>query len=213
MNGKSAATVRYRDPAGSRLSGRSAISARRAAMRTRYPSDPRRRSQPVVLVVNPTPSASRLAPPQARLRRASALAKRKDPTHISDPESQRQKSKTQSATLTPREATAGPGTTPQLCTEGSDGFCCFNAGSRGQGSKRRAARAAPRLPRDTLRRRAVCLSGCALSSLHQLQLECGTHQLECGTGTAPLDIPEALPPVIIGTAPRRAPPPISPATT
>ena len=56
MNGKLAATVRYRDPAGSRLSGRSAISARRAAMRTRYPSDPRRRSQPVVLVVNPTPS-------------------------------------------------------------------------------------------------------------------------------------------------------------
>jgi len=31
-------------------------------------------------------------------------------------------------------------TTPQLCTEGSDGFCCFNAGSRGQGSKRRAQR-------------------------------------------------------------------------
>lgn len=77
MNGKLAATVRYRDPAGSRLPGRSAISARRAAMRTRYPSDPRRRSQPVVLVVNPTPSA-RLA----RLRRPSQ--KRKDPTHISD---------------------------------------------------------------------------------------------------------------------------------
>ena len=75
MNGKLAATVRYRDPAGSRLSGRSAISARRAAMRTRYPSDPRRRSQPVVLVVNPTPSASRLAPPQARLRRPSQNAK------------------------------------------------------------------------------------------------------------------------------------------
>ena len=232
MNGKLAATVRYRDPAGSRLPGRSAISARRAAMRTRYPSDPRRRSQPVVLVVNPTPSGTRLA----RLRRPSQNAKIRLTfrTMISDPESQRQKSKTQSATLTPREATAGPGTTPQLCTEGSDGFCCFNAGSRGQGSKRRAARAAPRLPRDTLRRRAVCLSGCALSSLHQLQLECGTHQLECGTlqlecgthqlecgthqlecgtGTAPLDIPEALPPVIIGTAPRRAPPPISPATT
>ena len=73
MNGKLAATVRYRDPAGSRLSGRSAISARRAAMRTRYPSDPRRRSQPVVLVVNPTPSASRHL--KARLRRPSQNAK------------------------------------------------------------------------------------------------------------------------------------------
>jgi len=52
----------------------------------------------------------------------------------------------------------------------------------------------------------------SLSSLHKLQLECGTHQLECGTGTAPLDIPEALPPVIIGNAPRRALPPTSPAT-
>ena len=137
---KIAATVRYRDPAGSRLPGRSAISARRAAMRTRYPSDPRRRSQPVVLVVNPTPSA-RLA----RLRRPSQNAKIRLTfrTMISDPESQRQKSKTQSAT--PREATAGPGTTPQLCTEGSDGFCCSTrlAGSRGQGSKRgQAARGA-----------------------------------------------------------------------
>ena len=133
MNGK--ATVRYRDPAGSRLPGRSAISARRAAMRTRYPSDPRRRSQPVVLVVNPTPSA-RLA----RLRRPSQNAKIRLTfrTMISDPESQRQKSKTQSAT--PREATAGPGTTPQLCTEGSDGFCCFNA-ARGLAGPRFQARA------------------------------------------------------------------------
>ena len=57
---------------------------------------------------------------------------------ISDPESQRQKSKTQSAT--PREATAGPGTTPQLCTEGSDGFCCFNA-ARGLAGPRFQARA------------------------------------------------------------------------
>jgi len=81
----------------------------------------------------------------ARLRRPSQNAKIRLTfrTMISDPESQRQKSKTQSAT--PREATAGPGTTPQLCTEGSDGFCCSTrlAGSRGQGSKRgQAARGA-----------------------------------------------------------------------
>jgi hypothetical protein len=211
---KIAATVRYRDPAGSRLPGRSAISARRAAMRTRYPSDPRRRSQPVVLVVNPTPSASRHL--KARLRRPSQNAKIRLTFRT-------RKVNVKKAKLNrPHRAKPLPGLA-QLhnCVLRVPTVFVAQRGSRARGAKvpsagkRRAARAAPRLPRDTLRRRAVCLSGCALSSLHQLQLECGTHQLECGTlqlecgthqlecgthqlecgtGTAPLNIPEALPP-------------------
>jgi len=112
MNGKLAATVRYRDPAGSRLSGRSAISARRAAMRTRYPSDPRRRSQPVVLVVNPTPSASRHL--KARLRRPSQNAKirltfRTRKVNVKKAERRTQSQISRSATDRARTATAVPG--------------------------------------------------------------------------------------------------------
>ena len=159
----------------------------------------------------------------ARVKPENAKRQRSD---ISDPEWRNQSRTSKKAKLNrPHRAKPLPGLAQLLHNCVLWVPTVFVASTRARGAKvprSGARRAQRRLPRDTLRRRAVCLSGCALSSLHQLecathqllhQLECGTLQLECGTGTAPIDIPEALPPVIIGNVPRRAPPPTSPATT
>jgi hypothetical protein len=117
---------------------------------------------------------------------------------ISDPESQRQKSKTQSAT--PREATAGPGTTPQLCTEGSDGFCCFNA-ARGLAGPRFQARASGARRAQRRDCRAILFVAGLSASLVALSLRFISYSL-----SAVLISLSAVPVRHRSTFPKRSPP-------